>query len=338
MREVATNEIFTKARERFIPLNATFELTYRCNLSCVHCYQEENTDGELATEEVFSVIEQLAQCGTLNMTLTGGEALMREDFFEIARHARKRNMGISLISNGTLIEEGIVEKMKHLHFSNISISLHGVTPEIHEAVTGTAGSFSRTVKAVKLLAESGFKVTVKTSVMKQNAGEIERINDFCNGIGAELSANPSLCPTTRGSTRPLNYRLSDKELRIYMMWETGNKEVRGLTRTCNAGLCNVGISPKGDIFPCNIIRLEAGNLRQQSFEDIWNSSPSLQWIRGLKMEDFEECSKCKLLDVCVRCPGQALSEEGDLLVPLKESCRIARIRKEAKNGKGNPKS
>ena len=336
MREVSDNKIFTKARERFIPLNATFELTYRCNLSCVHCYLEEDTNDELTTVEVFSVIDQLAQCGTLNMTFTGGEALLRDDFFDIACHARKRNMAVSLISNGTLIEEGVVEEMKSLHFSNISISLYGITPATHEAVTGVAGSFSRTVKTIKLLAESGFKITVKTSIMKQNVDEIARIDDFCNGVGAELSANPSLCPTSQGSMRPLNYRLSDEELKRYMIWEVDNKEVKGLTRTCNAGLCNVGISPKGDVFPCNALRLTTGNLRKQSVEEVWNSSPSLQRIRGLKMEDFGECFRCKLLDICVRCPWQALREEGDLLVSLKESCRIARIRKEEKDGKSNP--
>lgn len=318
---------YIKARERHIPLNATFEITYRCNLRCVHCcYLEEDTDNELTTKEVFSVIDQLAEAGTLEITFTGGEALVRDDFLDIAAYARKKNMAVSLISNGTLMDERTVEKMKVLHFSDLFISLYGVTPKTHEAVTTVPGSFPRTVKAIKLLVESGFKVTVKTSVMKQNVDEIAKINDFCNDVGAELSASPLLFPTTNGSMRPLNYRLSDEELGRYMMWEIGSEEVRGLTRTCNAGLCNVSISPQGNVFPCNAVRLEAGNLRQQSFEEVWNSSPQLQWIRGLKMEDFRGCFRCKLLDICVRCPGQALCEEGDLLAPLKESCRIAQIR------------
>jgi len=283
---------------------------------------------------VLSVIDQLADAGTLEISFTGGEVLIREDFFDIASYARKKNMAVSLLSNGTLLDEKAVEKMKQLHFSVLSISLYGATPEVHEVITGKAGSFSTTVKAITLLKHSGFKVQVKTVVMKQNLDEITKLGRFCDDIGVELFADPRLCPATNGSLRPLKYRLSNEELRRYMVWEAElGKEVHGLTEVCNAGICNVGISPQGKVFPCIAWRLEAGDLRLESFAQVWSGSPVLKWLRSLKMEDFWECSRCELLDTCKRCPGQALFEEGNCLAPCQELCRCARMRQEARKWK-----
>ncbi len=336
MKEATRDEISARARERQIPLNATFELTYRCNLSCVHCYVEEDTDGELTTAEVFSSIDQLADAGTLVMVFTGGEPLVRDDFFDIAEYARKRNMALSLMSNGTLIDERAVEKMKRLHFLRVSISLYGVTPKTHDAVTQVAGSFFRTFKAIRLLKENGFRLDIKTPVMKQNMDEIAQIGDFCQELGAETNADPNITITTKGSRRPLEYRLSDEELSTHVLWEAqSGKEVQGFTRVCNAGFCNVAIGAQGKVFPCNALRLEAGDLRQDSFAQIWSRSPVFHRLRQLKMEDFRECSSCELLYNCARCPGRAFHEEGDMLLPPKEACRISRMRQEARIGQEN---
>jgi len=332
MREAPAKALLRKAREKLIPHYATFELTYRCNLRCVHCYLEEDAGDELTTMEVFSVIDQLAEAGTLEMTFTGGEVLLRDDFFDIAAYARKRNMAVTLISNGTLIDESVAERMKELRFSALYISLYGVTPETHEAVTTVPGSFSKTYKAIRLLRREGFKVQVKGPVMRQNVEETSKIAEFCDDIGADFVSNPLLCATTKGSDRPLQYRLSDEELRTHVLWELGNgKKASGLTGMCNAGSCIVSISARGKVLPCIMLRLEAGDLRHESFHQIWNYSPVLEWVRGITIEDFKECCGCEFLGVCNRCPGHALSNEGSMLAPLKEACRISNLRKEVEN-------
>jgi MoaA/NifB/PqqE/SkfB family radical SAM enzyme len=99
------SDIFAIARRKLLPLDAMLEVTYRCNLSCVHCFIEENTHEELSTREIFDLLDQLAAAGTLTVTLTGGEALTREDFFDIAAYARHKAMAVNLMSNGTLIDD-----------------------------------------------------------------------------------------------------------------------------------------------------------------------------------------------------------------------------------------
>jgi AdoMet-dependent heme synthase len=334
MREVSGNEIWAKVREKHIPLHAVFELTYRCNLSCVHCFLEDGLGGELTPQEVCSVIDQLAAAGTLEITLTGGEALLREDFFDIAAHARRKNMAITLLSNGTLLGEPEAERIKELHFFWVNISLYGTTPEIHEAVTGKPGSFAGTVKAAKLLRQHGVKVQINFVAMKQNLGEYFLIDDFCQELGLECNTQINLFATTKGSLRPTYLRLDDSGLRKYLQWEKQHgKKTLGLDDTCNAGLSMVSISPQGKVFPCNILRLEAGDIRQQEFAAIWDGSPVLQWLRRLKIEDFQECSGCHLLDTCFRCPGQAVIEGYSMLVPNREICRISKMRHEVANEK-----
>ncbi len=329
MQEVPSNEIRVKMREKHIPLNTVFELTYRCNLSCVHCFLEEDLGGELSTEEVFSVIDQLSDAGTLELTLTGGEALMREDFFDIADHARRRNMALTLLSNGTLIGEPEAERIKELHFFWVNISLYGTTPETHEAVTGKPGSYSRTVRAIQLLQQRDVKVQINTLPMKPNLKEIPALEDFCNKLGLELNSDIHLHATTKGSLRPIDNRLDDPGLKKYLQWENRRgKKLTGLDDTCNAGLSTVCIAAQGDVFPCNTLRLKCGNLRQKEFAEIWSASPVLQWLRGLKMEDFKECAGCDLLDTCFRCPGLAVIEGYDMFVPNPEICRISKMRRE----------
>jgi len=142
-------------------------------------------------------------------------------------------------------------------------------------------------------------------------------------------SDPMLVPTTKGSKRPLKYRLSDEELRQYVIWEIAvNSEIIGMSGTCSAGLSDVALSAQGKVFPCICLRIEAGDLRKGSFQDIWNSSSVFHRIRGLNLHDFEHCARCDLLNICRRCPGWALDEQGDMLLPPKEACRVTKMRKE----------
>jgi AdoMet-dependent heme synthase len=336
VREV-DNDIFAVARSKFIPLNAMLEVTYRCNQACVHCFIAEDTHEELATQEIFALLDELALAGTLSVTFTGGEALLREDFFDLAAYARQQNMAVNLMSNGTLIDDASAREMQRLHFSSICLSLFGTTASTHETVTRRQGSFTKIFTALEILRRNNLAVDIKTPVLKINAAEFMEVHRLCQDLGLQYNAYPFLTPTTQGSQKPLEYRLDDSQLIKFHRWEAARgKESRGFDGMCNAGFTMVCISAHGKVFPCNAMRLEVGNIRQEPFEAIWRFSPRLTWLRNLQMADFEECSKCELLSTCERCPGQALAEEGWLTAAPRERCRMARIRKGANHGEESP--
>jgi radical SAM protein with 4Fe4S-binding SPASM domain len=326
------SDIFAIARRKLIPLDAMLEVTYRCNLSCVHCFIEEDTHEELATREIFDLLDQLAAAGTMTVTFTGGEALMREDFFDIAAYARHKAMAVNLMSNGTLIDDAAAREMQRLHFSSICLSLYGTTDATHEAVTRRRGSFAMISKALEVLRQYNLPVDIKTPVLNINFSEFSDVHYLCRDLGLQYNAYPFLSPTTRGSRGPLQYRLDDLELTRFHQWEmVRGKKPRGYDGMCNAGFNMVCISAHGKVYPCNALRLEAGNIRQKSFGAIWRFSSRLGWLRNLQMADFEECSRCELIRICERCPGEALAEEGCLTAAPRERCRMAKIRKGERN-------
>ncbi len=332
MKEVPQSQLGSWVSEGKIPLRATIELTHRCNLRCVHCYIGERPTDELSTREVFSVIDQLAEAGTIDITFTGGEALVRDDFFDIAAYGRRRHMSLTLLSNGTLIDEAAVDSMRHLHFSDVYVSLYGSTAETHDGITRRAGSFARTVQAIRLLSRGGIKVHASAMAMKPNLKELASLSGLFSEIGVKVATDPHVSPAIDGSTAPLRYRLGDEALREYLLWRaTTGKEDIGYARPCHAGRSMVCISARGEVFPCVGMRLTAGDLRREPFRRIWSESSVFLWLRGLSLSDFRACSECKLLGVCNRCQGIALAEEGSVLARCRETCRITRTIQEVKD-------
>jgi radical SAM protein with 4Fe4S-binding SPASM domain len=217
----------------------------------------------------------------------------------------------------------------------VEISLYGANRFTHEAVTAVEGSYAKTLLAIKLLKEREVRVHVKTSILKENTDEIEALRRMVEDMGASFFYDALLAPRDDGDKSPLACRASSSDLlRIFkeMSPQRGDatfqpKEIAIDSPMCNAGINSVCISPYGDVYPCVQIRKPLGNLREKSFREIWEDSEVLAQLRAIKLSSLPVCSSCALLPFCARCPGVALMEEGDILAPSKEACRIASIRK-----------
>src|SRR5271168_5649638 len=96
-------EMNQKALNLGLPLSVHFDLTYRCNERCVHCYLDHDDHGELSTSECLGVLEEIARAGTLFLTFSGGEIFLRPDLFEIIGAARRLHFEISLKTNALMI-------------------------------------------------------------------------------------------------------------------------------------------------------------------------------------------------------------------------------------------
>ena len=108
--------IVAKMAKQHRLLSVHWELTYRCNETCTHCYLDvfqpnATVAGELATAQIKSTLDQLAAMGVLNITFSGGEILVHRDFFEIAAYARRKRFAIRLMSNGLLIHERMADRI-----------------------------------------------------------------------------------------------------------------------------------------------------------------------------------------------------------------------------------
>jgi len=322
-----------RACAKNIPVYAQLELTYKCNLKCLHCYTDQGLKREvLSTQEVKNIIDQLVELGALYLIFTGGELFLRKDWFEIASYARQKGFVIRFFTNATLITPGIAKKIYDLKPLLVETSLYGQSAKTHDKITQIPGSFALTIDGVKHLVNSGVKVLVKTMAMKENISEITGMKELVENIGAGFRADPVLMPKTDCSTAPLGFRISNEDLYWYYKnidskWEI--KKQYPNKPICNAGKGVMLINPFGEVFPCVRIPLKAGDLRKQSFHEIWTKSPVLQEIRELTLSKVKECASCNDKIYCNTCPGLALVEQGDLYLPPRECCRQAKFRRKA---------
>ncbi|MFQ5341628.1 MAG: radical SAM protein, partial [Anaerolineae bacterium] len=201
-----------------IPLNGTIELTARCNLNCAHCYinlpadDREAQAQELTTQEICSLLDTLADEGTLFLLLTGGEIFVRKDFMEIYIYAKRKGMFINLFTNGTLITERIADYLQDWPPRMVEITLYGATAETYERVTGVPGSYERCMGGIDLLLDRGIPLTLKTMVLTLNRHELEAMKALARDFGVGFRYDAQIWPRLDGRRAPCSLRLSPEEV------------------------------------------------------------------------------------------------------------------------------
>ncbi len=101
---------------------------------------------------------------------------------------------------------------------------------------------------------------------------------------------------------------------------------------CTGARLRCAISPRGEVFPCALWRIPLGDLRQQSFRDIWHGEAARR-IRSIEVSDRPVCASCELVAYCFHCVGMASTEKGGISGPSSENCRLARVLKEVNDGR-----
>ena len=139
-----------------LPLFGQWELTYRCNLHCIHCYTDvynhpQYFPRELQTEEILRILGELQKEGCLWLCLTGGEIFMRKDFFRIYKFAKEKGFLLTLFTNGTFITEEVADVLKEDSPYSVEISFHATAGETFDQVTQGKGSFKKVLRAIELL-------------------------------------------------------------------------------------------------------------------------------------------------------------------------------------------
>ncbi len=335
--ENAYTQFLDKTHRRHRLLSAHWELTYRCNERCTHCYLDvfapnAHVPNELTTEECFRIVDELAAMGALNLTFSGGEILTRRDFFEIAQYARRKRFLVRLFTNGILIKPAVADRIAELHPYAVEVSIYGADAETHDRITQISRSFELTTRALRLLHERGVRTVLKTPIMHENAHQLHALQSLAQELGAQFRYDVTITPKNNGGFSPLLHRMSDDDLVAFFHqafdvegWAPGPSEPE--QRTCNISLNTLVIDPDGNIFPCTQTRISAGNVREQSLKTIWESSAVWQELSNLTLANLPICRTCELRMMCTRCHGVALVEDGDLRMPALTNCREALARR-----------
>jgi radical SAM protein with 4Fe4S-binding SPASM domain len=193
------------------PYVISWNLTYRCNLACEHCYLDaggaplvgtENfaDRSELGTDECFRVIDDIAafapECLTI---LTGGEPLLRRDILEIVRRASERELWVVVGTNGVRITENVAKRLAEAGARGLSLSLDALDPDRHDRFRRVRGAWRNTVEGAEILNRTGLPFIVQTTAGSHNLGQLEAIADFAHErLAARVWNLYFLVPTGRG--------------------------------------------------------------------------------------------------------------------------------------------
>ena len=341
------NNVYAVLREKAaiekIPIVVHLDLTYKCNLRCRHCYLVLQDRRELTTSKIRDVLSQLADMGTIYLTLSGGEILLRKDLFDIASFARELNFAVRFLTNGTLLDENSADKLSSFCPELVSISIYSIKPEVHDSITQKEGSFQKSVAAAKFLRNKGVNLKIATIIMRQNVHNYGLIAKLADDLGAQFQADYRITPKTNGCKLPLRLHISDKDLKKVFLDSTLQKgndnfeensspqgDYKGIFNIipCGAGHLSCYISPYGDVYPCVQLPINCGNLREKTFFDIWRKSPQILNMRSITIDKLPVCGKCDLFQYCRLCIGLNQVEERNVLIPSQRACKEANLRKE----------
>jgi MoaA/NifB/PqqE/SkfB family radical SAM enzyme len=322
------------------PFSVLFEVTHRCNLGCAHCYLTEGPVGrprpgreELSLEQVRSVLDQLADAGTLFLTLSGGEVFMRRDFLDIVAHARSRSFSVTVFTTGTLLTPDTASRLADLSPLSVEVSIYSAQPDVHDAVTRIPGSHRLSLRALRLLKRRGVIVLIKSPLMTLNSREYRGIVALAEELGAGWGFDPFLIPRRDGNLEPIRLGLDRQQLREVfadpVLARALAQPVKCLPQPgeeiCGTGRRTCLISPYGDVFPCGVHPVPAGNLREQRFAEIWAGSPLLRDLRTKTLGDLRDGAK---VTPGFHCGALALIEHGDFLGPFRRGQEIAEVHAE----------
>lgn len=324
----ARAHLIRRAQQLGVPIGVHIDVTWRCDLACVHCYLTERRRAELDLDEYRALFDELRALGTLFLLVSGGEIFHRPDGLEILREATARRFEVRIITHGGHIDAEVARQLAEMGIRVVAMSIYASEPEAHDRVTGVPGSWERTVAAARHLRAVGVPVMLKCVLMTANPGVAGTMREFARSLGAGIEFSVDIKGDNLGSESLLDLNL-DLDARIDT-FECVYPELVGKedlpvflseSHTCLAGNASCYISPDGTVQPCLDWEEPAGNVRERPFGEIWRTSEVFVRARTIRRGSFTACGSCENVSHCSLCPARSLREAGSTTAPAPSKCR-----------------
>jgi len=307
--------------------------------------------GELTTDECFRLVEQILEVGNPIIILTGGEPLVRSDVLRIAEYAVSKGARVVMGTNGTLLSQEMAVKLKEVPVSRLGISLDFPVDKLQDKFRGQTGAFAAVIAGIANARKAGIEVQINSTITKLNVNYMEDILALALKLGAIAFHPFMLVPTGRGKglesleLSPEKYEetlhwIYDKQIELgdrmffkptdaphYMRvvkqrqkqeqsnelkLAHGHNSASKITRGCLAGIGFCFISHQGKVKGCGYLDVEAGDIRKESFSQVWDYSPLFNKLRDLS-NIKGKCGTCEYKKICGGCRARAYEVTGDYL-------------------------
>jgi PqqA peptide cyclase len=323
------------------PLWLLLELTYRCPLHCVFCYNPVDfakTEQELATADWLRVLREARELGAVQLGLSGGEPLLRDDLEEITAEARRLGYYINLITSGVGLTEARIAALKAAGLDHIQLSFQDSTREMNDFLSHTK-TFELKARVAKLIKAHRFPMVLNCVIHRLNIDHLDAIIQMAADMGAEylelantqyyswaLLNREQLLPSREQlqlaelTTNRWRERLGDK-MKIFFV-VPDYYEVRPKKCVNGWGSTLAVVTPDGTALPCHTAKMLPGlafpNVRELSMRAIWYESDTFNRYRGTAWMK-EPCASCdereKDLGGC-RCQAYMLASDAATADPV----------------------
>jgi len=299
------------------PICLTWELTYACNLSCIHCLSSSGRRDprELTTAEAKTFIDELHDLQVFYVNIGGGEPMIRRDFMEIVDYAIARGVGVKFSTNGAFIDAATARRLAGTDYLDVQISIDGTDEATNDAVRG-AGSYRTARRAMDNLAAAGFgPFKISVVMTRHNAAQLDEFKSLADGYGAQLRIT-RLRPSGRGADTWHELHLRPEQQMDVYRWLlahgddvlTGDsffhlnalgEPLPGLN-LCGAGRVVCLVDPVGEVYACPFVihdEFKAGSVRDPGgFTYVWRESELFRSLR--EPQSAGACASCGSFDAC----------------------------------------
>ncbi|EZQ10693.1 radical SAM protein [Candidatus Acidianus copahuensis] len=303
----------------------TWNMTYKCNLNCAHCYINAGPDKEdiVSTEEGKRIIDQIANIGSPLLIMSGGEPLMRRDFLTLAYYAKSKGLRLALSTNGTLISERIAKELKEIGFMYVGVSLDSPDPAWHDKFRGMKNAFSMTINGIRNAINAGLDVGLRFTLTRDNIDLLDDYMSLALSLGVSRITFYHISASGRGKNlkdmaySPVQYKKFMDKLIDYAKKLKGRVEIETTLGTfdgiylakgeedldfvAESGGCGrkmISIYPDGTVYPCQFVDFSPlGNVREKDLKEIIRNIPEI-FTNPVNLINGKKCSSCKYLAWC----------------------------------------
>ena len=330
------------------PLYAQIELTYACNLSCTHCYNEPRfttKDGTVKvnavkvertpTERFVDIAKELARHDVFAVTLTGGEVFtVRDRLYSCIEALASDDVDVTINSNLTLVNQDDARRLRELKVVGIMTSIASHDPETHDKIMNRKGSHEKTIRGTQLMLENDIIVSANMVVSRHNIEHVYQTGIFAHSLGMNTFSAAQAVPSNAGGKMHLEHALETAQVMNYLedlhkirkdtgmfvrltnplpycsVWEE-RPHLRSLVEssTCTAGRSIIQIDPSGNVKPCPMVNTVYGNILEEGLDTVWPRMS--EWNEDRYVP--ETCKPCDLVTICRgACRAEAERMVGDL--------------------------
>ncbi len=338
------------------PIDATFELTVRCNMHCKMCMFRQNgiENKELTAEEWIKISEDAAEMGTGSLLITGGEPMLRQDFCEIYEGIYKNGFIITLYTNATLVDDRIMAVLKKYPPHKIGISIYGASPETYKKACGNDSFFEKAVEGAKKLITLPSVVEFRTTIIEDNYEDVDKIEELIkNEFGEKYQlvmtrmvlnavrggcADVSSCRLSPEKNVLLSHHKAISKLReivgenfdiknVRFRFEKKNTDCENYSQNnasllgCSGGMRSYCVTFDGQLQACQALGQFATDVRNDGLKKAWEDFPQAVKLPTMN----EKCKNCGITDFCQCCPASRYAETGSVSGFPEYACRDAQL-------------